>query len=128
MRRSSVAVLAVTAALVGCGGGDRDDSAAPATTSTPGKSTTATVAPPTLGCDVVVVCVPEVAHDMLARCPERRLSPEGRHARKRLERGLHEIESVDLHNKQADEASAGAVLALDQLERACTRGPRPLPR
>lgn len=120
MTRSSVAVLAVTAALAGCGGGDGDDSAAPSTTSRPGQSATATVAPPTLGCDVVVVCVPEVAHDMLARCPERRLSPEGRHARKRLERALHEIESVDLHNKQADEASAAAVLALDQLERACT--------
>ena len=112
-------MLAVTATLAGCGGGDGDDSAGPAT-SRPSQSATATVAPPTLGCDVVVVCVPEVAHDMLARCPERRLSPEGRHARKRLERALHEIESVDLHNKQADEASAAAVLALDQLERACT--------
>jgi hypothetical protein len=68
---------------------------------------------------VIVVCVPQVAHETLARCPASRLSPDGRHARKRLEKALAEIEGVDLHNKQADEASAAAALALAQLERAC---------
>ncbi len=80
-----------------------------------------TVQPPTPGCDVVVVCVPQVAHDMLARCPEKRLNADGRHARKRLERVLAQIEEVDLHNKQAYEAENAAQQALTQLEKACNK-------
>jgi hypothetical protein len=67
----------------------------------------------------VVVCVPEVAHEMLERCPASRLNDEGRHARKRLVKLLAQIEEVDLHNKQAYEASDAAMQALTQLQRAC---------
>jgi hypothetical protein len=74
---------------------------------------------PSLGCDVVAVCLPEVAHELLARCPASRLSPDGRHARKRLEKALDQVENADLHNKLADEASEAALTALTVLERAC---------
>jgi hypothetical protein len=117
LARSTAAVLLVAAGLAGCGGGD--DTAAPPPTTGARPAATGTVAAPIPGCDVVVVCVPQVAHETLARCPAGRLGHEGRHARKRLEKALAEIEGVDLHNKQADEASAAAVLALAQLERAC---------
>jgi hypothetical protein len=105
------------AAIAGCGGDD--DSAAPPSETASSTTGTVTVRPPNLGCDVVAVCLPEVAHELLERCPAGRLSPDGRHARKRLEKVLDQIEEVDLHNKQAYEASDAAVDALTQLERAC---------
>jgi hypothetical protein len=86
---------------------------------TASATTAVTVRPPSLGCDVVDMCLPEVAHELLERCPSSRLSPQGRHARKRLEKVLDQIENVDLHNKQADEASDAALTALTVLERAC---------
>jgi hypothetical protein len=107
------------AALAGCGGGD--DSAGPVSRTAPAPRTTTAVTPPppSLGCDVVAVCLPEVAHELLERCPTSRLSSEGRHARKRLEKAIDQIEKVDLHNKLADEASAAALDSLTRLEREC---------
>src|SRR5262245_24922468 len=119
MTRASVAVLAVTAVLAGCGGGEGDSAAPPANTTAGRQTTTEKVQAPTPGCDVLVVCVPEVAHEMLARCPAKRLNADGRHARKRLERVLAQIEEVDLHNKQAYEAESAAQQAFTQLEKAC---------
>jgi len=119
LARSAAAVLLVAAGLAGCGGGGNAAAPPPPAKTAAKPAATRTVAAPIPGCDVIVVCVPQVAHETLARCPASRLSPEGRHARKRLEKALAEIEGVDLHNKQADEASAAAVSALARLERAC---------
>ena len=119
MTRPRVVVLVAAAVVAGCGGGNGHD-AATTTTAAPRQVDTEKVQPPTLGCDVVVVCVPQVAHDVLARCPAKRLNADGRHARKRLENFLEHIDDVDLHNRQAYEADDAAQYALTQLEAACS--------
>ena len=83
------------------------------------ETETVRTGPPSLGCDVVPVCLPEIAHETLERCPASRLSAEGLHARRRLVKVLEQIESVDLHNKQAYEANDAAADALSKLEEAC---------
>ena len=119
MTRSRVVLLAAAAVLAGCGGGDGDDTAAAPSTTAQRQAATEKVQPPTPGCDVLVVCVPQVARDLLARCPAKRLNADGRHARKRLENFLEHIGDVDLHNRQAYEADDAAQQALTELETAC---------
>ncbi len=102
--------------LAGCGGGERSVGDA-ATTIAPVE--TAAPLPSTVGCDEVAVCLPEIAHETLERCPASRLSRHGRLARRRLENAIEQIEDVDLHNKLADLAPAAALAALTELERAC---------
>jgi hypothetical protein len=106
-------VLIVLAAS-GCGGSDEasEPRAAP---SAPSR----TVASSRVGCDVPSACSTVNAEETLKRCPASRLDAQGRKARIRLERLLAQIERVDLHNKQVDEAYAATMSALAALERAC---------
>jgi hypothetical protein len=113
---SRLAVLAVAAAaLAGCGGGD-DPAARPAAPSPEPAQAGRTS---NVGCDIPAQCFPLQAEQTLARCPAAGLSPAGRRARRRLERLLVRIADIDLHNKQADEASEAVRRALAELERAC---------
>jgi hypothetical protein len=114
-----VSIVFLVAALAGCGGGDESAAPVSRTTSAPPASTAETARAPSLGCDVVAVCLPEVAHELLERCPASRLSPDGRHARRRLEKALDQVEKAALHNKLADEASEAALVAVSRLEREC---------
>jgi hypothetical protein len=105
------------AAVAGCGGSERSAGDAPTTARV--ETEAATPRSPTLACDVVAVCLPEIAHETLERCPANQLSRHGRLARRRLENALAHIEDVDLHNKLADLAPATALAALTELEKAC---------
>jgi hypothetical protein len=111
-------LLLVTAVAVvaGCGGGKSPDSQR--TTASTGRERAVT-GPPSLGCDVVAQCAPQLAQDTLARCPARRLSARGREARKRLERLLARIAVVDLHNEQAYAEYDALLDALAEVEQAC---------
>ena len=71
-------------------------------------------APPSLGCDIMPQCFPEVAEPVLAKCDERRLSDEGKRARRQLVRLL--VGGVDY-----DEYNA-AMDALAEVELGCSKG------
>jgi hypothetical protein len=114
--RSRLVVFVLAVAAVGGCGGDEDPAARPAATT---PEPTQARRSPNLGCDVPAQCFPLQAEQTLARCPAAGLSPAGRKARVRLERLLARIADVDLHNKQADEASEAVRRALAELERAC---------
>ena len=111
-------LLLVTAVgvVAGCGGGNSAQS--PGTTASTAPEPVVS-GPPSLGCDVVAQCSPQLAQDTLARCPASRLSPRGREARKRLERLLDRIAVVDLHNEQAYEEYDALLAALAEVEQAC---------
>jgi hypothetical protein len=109
-------LVTAVAAVAGCGGGKSADSGG--TTASTGREP-AVSGPPSLGCDVVAQCAPQLAQDTLARCPASRLSPRGREARTRLERLLQRIAVVDLHNEQAYEEYDALLAALDEVEQAC---------
>jgi hypothetical protein len=114
--RTRLAVLVLAAvAVAGCGGEEDQAARPPATTPEPAPARQTS----NVGCDVPAQCFPLQAEQTLARCPASRLSPAGRRARRRLERLLTRIADIDLHNKQADEASAAVLRALAELERAC---------
>jgi hypothetical protein len=93
----SLLLVAVVAAVAGCGGQKSADSRGTTASTAPEPAVTG---PPSLGCDVVAQCSPQLARDTLARCPASRLSPRGREARERLERLLQRIAVVDLHNER----------------------------
>jgi hypothetical protein len=116
--RSAVLIAVAVALLGGCGGGHSTGEAAATTTAPPPEPVT-TTGPPSLGCDVIVLCLPETARAALERCPASRLDARGRAARRRLERLLARIDEVDLHNEQAYEASDAAMAALAELENGC---------
>jgi hypothetical protein len=112
----SLLLVAVVAAVAGCGGQKSADSRGTTASTAPEPAVTG---PPSLGCDVVAQCSPQLARDTLARCPASRLSPRGREARERLERLLQRIAVVDLHNEQAYEEYDALLAALAEVERAC---------
>jgi hypothetical protein len=132
-RRTFIAVrflllLTVAATIVvGCGGeGEASEPAA-----APVESTT-TVEPeppvgnpdmsspyPSLGCDVLPRCAPELAATMLEQCPESRLDAEGRRARERVQKLLARSQEIDLHNEQAYEAQEALMDAIDALQAEC---------
>ena len=115
--RLVVLVTAAVAALTGCGG--QEDSAVESAPTAPAATASASTRPSNLGCDAVAHCFPELARATLERCPADRLDSQGRVARRRLERLLARIDSVDLHNEKAYEASDAAAAALSDLEREC---------
>lgn len=76
-------LLYVAAAFVSLAAGCADDerSESPARTQA-SRVTTPTIM--SLGCDVVSLCLPESIPEVLASCPARKLSREGKLARKKL--------------------------------------------
>ena len=109
-------LVAALTAVAGCGG--EKSAQSQGTTASTAREPAAT-GPPSLGCDLLPQCAPQLAQDTLAGCPASRLSPRGRDARERLERLLQRIAVVDLHNEQAYEEYEAMLAALDEVEHAC---------
>jgi hypothetical protein len=113
--RVLLALLLAAGAVAGCSGGG--DSSTESPPPPPPANTTTRLS--NVGCDSVDQCLPQLAQATLDRCPVARLSLRGREARRRLERLLARITSVDLHNEQAYEATDAVRTTLTDLEQAC---------
>lgn len=93
---------------MGCGA--TDDETAIGTTTT----TTETAGPPSLGCDTLPSCFPELATEALANCDERRLSADGRRLRDELRYLVNEGVNYSDHGE-----TEAAITTLHAFEDAC---------
>jgi hypothetical protein len=116
-RTALLAVLAAVALTAGCGGGEQV--VGQSTTTATVEQPIDTTRPPSMGCDYMPDCFPQLAAQALERCPPSRLDKRGRTARRRLVKHLERYQSVDLHSSQAYETNGPADEALSDLEAAC---------
>ena len=116
----TLAVLTATLVVcAACGASDDEPTAGTGTADqtaivTTATTTTDTVGPPSLGCDTLPNCFPELATEALANCDERRLSADGRSVRDKLRRLVDE--GVDYSDHHATQA---AIDTMHAFEDAC---------
>lgn len=115
--RALAVFIATLVLCAACGASDDETTIGTGTadqTAMTTATTTDTVGPPSLGCDTLPNCFPELATEALANCDERRLSADGRRLRDKLRRLVDE--GFDYSDHDATEA---AINTMNAFEDAC---------
>ena len=112
-----LALLIATLALCACGGSAEEPAIGTTETTVETavgttETTVDTDGPPSLGCDTMPNCFPELATEALANCDQRRLSADGRRLRDELQQLVHD--GIDYSNHDETEAAITTMLAFEE--------------